>query len=804
MEATRIHSRLYRASLGMTVLPHAPGCLILYLSLSKLLINPFPYNQLDRHTFFIRTGVPIMRHETTQSKKYLWFAILTLTMVSLACQLPFVGQKTSTTPDDGAGPTAEPSAQTTVSTEDENAGSSTPTPLAGIESLPPTNFLELVEEGVEQGRWSRGEGILYLVEYLAGERALEYEVAEQEGTMIYGLAKQYIALGENEEIKEKLQSKLQELLGALHNLEDYAVPRDEYSQKGSFKVAAQTTPEDCGALWKKGFPKLQNKKCLLYQEAQAGGVTVKVYYPVGWQGDAQKLNYVQVGFEALQKSAETYQQFGSSIDMAVIFSPARHPNNEDKLATTLFKEFWDDDVCPMVIHNRPDKFQQGKHRSNIAHEAFHCYQYWHVFKQAKTNENYTNNLWWTEGSADHFSNVVYPDIKDNQGLVRVFDIKSRTQSLYEMTYENYVFFTDWMNQRGNQDLVNFLHTISLTESAKGQMEDLAQYYNTDVFFQRFGERYMDNYIPDPGGDLLPIPASINREISINGTGKAFEVSVKPFQLYRLKGHYPQQRSFAQRMEYERNGMTTMRRTNAEGIWNEVPEQLFSRCEAGVSYYFLITSTDTGGEHTSSLLIDQTKTAACDGCLVGDWAVQNDSFTRWFNNLAAQSGSGSMVTLENMSGLMGAQFGEGRLYTSINKELILEFSITGQANQTLRFTSTSIGEGTWFTNGENTHLSITQQSLRADFKMEIPGIGEIPLGGGTVPEEALPPGYEEFGAFSDLQNTTFFGTLSTEAEGNSRSYTCNEDTLTIHYPQISDLIFNRLDEPIELPMIGDNE
>jgi hypothetical protein len=89
-------------------------------------------------------------------------------------------------------------------------------------------------------------------------------------------------------------------------------------------------------------------------------------------------------------------------------------------------------------------------------------------------------------------------------------------------------------------------------------------------------------------------------------------------------------------------------------------------------------------------------------------------------------------------------------------------------------------------------------------MEIPGMGEIPLGGGTIPEESLPPGYKEFGAFSDLNKTTFFGTLSTEAEGSARNYTCSEDTLTIHYPQYSDLIFDRLDEPIELPQIGDNE
>lgn len=740
-----------------------------------------------------------MYHNAANRTHKILTVLLLLAVLTLACRLPFLGQDSN--PEPGT-PDAAATSQSTGSTPP--SGSGTATPGTGEEDLPPVSFLELLEEGIENGRWTRGEGTLYLLEYLAGERELEYEVAHQEGTMIVGLAEEYIAKGENEDIKNQLQTLLQDLFGFLKYMEDYSLPAGDYSRKSGGKLAQEVTPtadEGCDRFWDGNpFPELGKLDCALYKQTTAGGVTIEVYYPIDWHQQAERQSDIEDAFDALVKSAETYARYGQNNDMALIFSPFLNPHLEKALAGTLKTRYWDParNVCPIVVFNVIDNFEGENIKENVAHEAFHCFQYKHLFNNNGVAENSSQNAWWREGTAVHFSNVAYPSIKYDYRFVERYDEGSQTRPLKDMSYENYVFFTDWMNQKGNEDIIAFLESLLIRERAELQMEQLAVYKNMNAQFHHFGQRYLDQQIPDVAGDLLPIPASVPRSTEIREPGPAFDVTVEPFQLFRLYGTYREERKFTQHMDYEKEGTTSMRHLAEPGAWQPVPDTLYSRCEQREPHLFLITSAVLEGNHTSALTIDGVEDAACDGCLLGYWAVEGETFKNWFNTLAESAGSGSQGRILSISGLMGTKFAQDRSYLSINKDLSIELGLAGQADPAMIFTMNSMGQGSWQTNQDMNQLQFTQQDLKADFIAEVPGVGELPFSGGSIPEGALPPSYEEAGIFSDPNQLTLFGSLSTETSAQGRSYTCQDDTLTFHFPQYSDIVMSRLEEPITPP------
>jgi len=62
---------------------------------------------------------------------------------------------------------------------------------------------------------------------------------------------------------------------------------------------------------------------------------------------------------------------------------------------------------------------------------------------------------------------------------------------------------------------------------------------------------------------------------------------------------------------------------------------------------------------------------------------------------------------------------------------------------------------------------------------------------------LPPGVEEFGFEGDSDSINAMGMFTTNTSAQTGGYTCGEDSLRYHYPQLSYLVLDRPDEPIPL-------
>jgi hypothetical protein len=91
-----------------------------------------------------------------------------------------------------------------------------------------------------------------------------------------------------------------------------------------------------------------------------------------------------------------------------------------------------DDRYPIVVYlpaiqeneqtkGAPDDF--GHFMQTIAHEMFHCYQVWNFPEQA--DDAWSVQDWWGEGTANYFSNVVWPKVNARVDLAGQFRLPLR-------------------------------------------------------------------------------------------------------------------------------------------------------------------------------------------------------------------------------------------------------------------------------------------------------------------------------------------------------------------------------------------
>src|SRR3972149_2479213 len=81
--------------------------------------------------------------------------------------------------------------------------------------------------------------------------------------------------------------------------------------------------------------------------------------------------------------------------------------------------------------------------------------------------------WWSEASAEYFSNVVYDDVNYEFRFAGEFDDQSPVRPLPRMGYENFVFFQYLANRIGDRELIEFLRTMPTSGGEPEQMTALA-------------------------------------------------------------------------------------------------------------------------------------------------------------------------------------------------------------------------------------------------------------------------------------------------------------------------------------------
>jgi hypothetical protein len=698
-----------------------------------------------------------------------------------------------------AGPATTPAPDVPTSGADSATAAPSPTATSGPEMRtvyrlgegevqepvpPPATLDAVLDDGVEAGSWDYGEGLIFMLRFVSGELAPEaipgFEApSEFSPTGIVRQAQDYLSDPDSD---PQYRDEITRLLGILvpdqDRLDQLSQPATSSSRSGITLASFQrqtAPPPECADLASMGFNAGINPGdyCYLFQEATVEGSRLRVYYPKWWQDDPTRMSWANAALQSLSKSAATYSQFGTYGDVNAVFSLTQLLSGLHTLAfETAFPA---NSPCPVVIlplvyTDTNDAFLQ-----TVAHEAFHCYQDWNF-----NMSPYQYHRWWAEGSAEYFSNVVYPNVNYEIRRTGAYYDRSITDPWFDLDYLNFLLFQFLANKLGNEGLLIMLNTVSSAGNVQAQAQALANYGDLDDLFEEFVVATMSTGVRDTGGTMI-----ISHSYSV--LPKTFEDEgdqqfvVNPFVAGRFVIHYQKERRFEQEPEENENvrhSAAISEERHDLNAWSKLPPEVRSKCEDNQDYVVAVTSVDGPGILTAK--VNKVEEADCDPCLLGTWAVDGNSYANYLKRVFASGGQSVDIYV---GGKLYLQFKEdGDLATRRDG---LEVSTSIANSPSLVTTIDGQGSGEYSSDGDS--LTFTNvSSVTNKVKIRIEGV-EIP--GGTGSQMGT------FGLFDGPPRSSADGGPTSHKTG----YTCELQTLEMDFPQFGQVTFNRVDEIIPTPI-----
>jgi len=256
--------------------------------------------------------------------------------------------------------------------------------------------------------------------------------------------------------------------------------------------------------------------------------------------------------------------------------------------------------CAVSIYKLPEGYSERHFDFLLAHEIFHCAQFVTYGLIA------ADELWWAEGSAEHFAHMAVPDASDF-GWYADFDRRSTTEPLTAMQYENVVFF-HWINQQvGPVGVANFL-------SALGAEGDAAlRTWVDSAAWAVFTEALIEGQIRSPGGTAVPAATEFTGDYIVDDTVD-LPVTIAPFVASRYKLRFDKEKHFEVRLSGADGALVRMQDDAA--AWSDLP--LFvSTCPDEVTRLAYAVTADSATSATVNFAKEGVDGAgAC--CLEGEW------------------------------------------------------------------------------------------------------------------------------------------------------------------------------------------
>jgi hypothetical protein len=706
---------------------------------------------------------------------------LTLVALALGCNLS--SQQTSPTP-------ANTSTELPL-----------PTPTSEVPALAVT-LTGALATGVESGTWTREEGLLNGLRFLAGEISSDeafggVELMSTEGTGLIMESQRYLVDGTDNGAKAEIQRYLDMLMPSAEVLERISKPAGQSTAATHLAQVVNRPIGDrvtCQNLWAGSFSDLGPITCLLSTEQTVRGTNVRLYYPEYWGADDPRLDSIPVIMEAASRSVEQYNGYGpdpiNTVYM-VLTDLAAYDERRGRFQPDVYAAA-DDYVSPSTCHvgifphgieGSPESLQQ-----TIAHEMFHCYQYKDLRPQTVGLPNEINN-WWVEGSAEFFGATVYPDNNDEFQFNGDFQAAVAGATLFEMSYENYLFFQFLAREGrlGQTGVIDILRGMPTGGGFEEQQDALAGVAGMDELFHNFTRAYMDRRLTDWGGGAVSIEPQVEafRSFGVGASQELFDPTAFFLGLYYVT--FEDQTKFMNSAREEGDsGRFAIRPLEFVGAWQPMPPRINTVCEP-TEYVMAVTSAmPVSGDPyqvTVSATGEHQESDVCDECLHGTWELDINSDYYFLYTLVEQTvnllptygldTSQGDVWVAGVSGQMLISFGEDNIASGTQSDYT--WTVNGidyeKPGEILTMTSTFNGGGT---------AHYTLQELPEEEKWiffsngEFDIIDDFSIMG--MPIRSFPTGGS---------NTSIF--LSSPAR-----YECSEDTLLYTtLPNIGTLTFHRV-------------
>lgn len=510
----------------------------------------------------------------------------------------------------------------------------------------PLDLTQMVTQGVEQGEWTEGEGLAAALKILMGQSEppgwveAPIGVDYHSGWGISNIASIFLDSDAPDEEKAEVERLMNILAPSDEVLEKYAAPAGT-SQSKSPGLAVPFDPQvECTSLWTEGFDGalFDPPICLEYAESPTySGGRARAYYLREASTDAAVQAAVSNSLDALIDSVGIYGSLGLELkSINLIFTQIDVEASTYAFVPNRSSSDIRLEPCPVLVFpfgvelnsREPEKFKQI-----IAHEVFHCTQFWRY-----QSLNLSTVAWWAEGTATYFSNLVYPTTNQEYEYIGDFDEVSPDGKLnnHFMRYGNFLFFMYLGNQNGpsqvlamTDSLTNRYGGAGTESSGSSQLQALSGFPGIQDLFHDFGQNYLDRRLFDTGGGLLPV--NPRRGETLRYPENTIDPSALPFVLTRY------QLIFDEGHEYQLDifpnggpGRSAVRPSEIGDSWGPMPEEVFASCGTA-QYNLIITSTapSEADEHFLSLNVMAGEELGCDDCLVGHWERSTEEFNLIF-------------------------------------------------------------------------------------------------------------------------------------------------------------------------------
>ncbi len=692
----------------------------------------------------------------------IYFALVFILIASQACSAGGTAPESA-----GGSPTALP-----------EAGETTPTAIP--EPLP-SGYMQLLQNKIASGEWTQEEGLVTLLKMFAGEiqvseAGLGQGVLEAEGTGILQLAGGYLQSGSDQAVKDEITRLLNLLVPTQEALDRYSIPVEQASSRAPGLAAlVRQTEEDCGLLWSRGFPDARTPvfPCFFFDDVNVAGNVYKVYYPLAWRGDASRDPYYADTLEAVQKAITIFQDYGSVKPIYFVFSTLADASNPiDILASTQTAFFRqavtgadgtvESEACPVIINPSAMVLKPGPFKQIVAHEIFHCFQAWNLEDQF--NGPGTDSWWWGEGTAEYFSNLVYPAVNYEYRFADSFVGLSRFRPLTNMDYENFVFFQFLGNSIGPDGVIAMLRSMPTTPGRDAQLAALAAVSGMEDTFEAFVRSILDQTLTDSDGTSLAAAASsAGYSFNIDFTEIFLITDITnrdflgyPFVFDRYQIIFENQKSFAVETLTVGAGRAAWRADGVVGGWGPFPVTATGGCE-DLTYILYVITTTPAAVRTETIATTMVTEAPCDACLIGRWEATNDSMLSYMQSVVS-TGEDNVPTVESVTGIAFLDFDANGTGTGgYEKFMVHETGVGGNEGTEVFYTFQGFSSGPYTADGSALiGLSGTTEMV---VTLQIVANG-VAMGSTTVP---IRP--EDFPVSSTI----------------STAYSCNGDTLTTWPP-----------------------
>lgn len=356
---------------------------------------------------------------------------------------------------------------------------------------PPFDLEDVLLDGVAEGRWTLGEGLVVLLDWMVNGTpgVVEVDLPEISGTAIIASAWAYLATEPDE--ADQIRALLDQLILTTAELDAMLEPAEPTSSAATLLVSAapvaQEDPQDACSVWGLENPCL--KKIPLPDDIDLEPGKYSLYVALDEKSQWSDVE-VEVAKQALLDSAVTYEPLGEMPPTSLVLRPGG-----ETLITTIAPV----EPCGVFIPESQAGRNPDELKQILARDIAFCLITYDLRPQYFEDPNSLN--WIVYGLANYLSGVVYPSNNlEHKNLPAGLAQEELTTTVPQRQWTNWILFEHFTAFLGRQGVVDIIR--GLPESGD-LVSALAGSPSVAEMFHDLGRALSDANVSDLGPGLVP-------------------------------------------------------------------------------------------------------------------------------------------------------------------------------------------------------------------------------------------------------------------------------------------------------------